>query len=145
MTDELSDEDVAYLLSLLDLAREGRTAQLLEALAAGVPANLTGSSGDTLLILAAYYDHPDTVQALLAAGADPERVNDRGQTALGAAVFRRSKPSVESLLAAGADPTTGGRSALEVATFFALDEMLQLLTEARDARASRPDDALPPH
>jgi len=128
MTEELSDQDVAYLLSLLDLAREGRTAELAEAIDAGVPADLTGSTGDTLLILAAYYDHPDTVAALLAAGADPERVNDRGQTALGAAVFRRSTQSVESLLAAGADPTTGERSALDLARFFELDEMLALLT-----------------
>jgi ankyrin repeat protein len=92
-----------------------------------VPVNLTNEQGDTLLILAAYHDHPDLVRALLARGADTGRVNDRGQTALGAAVFRRSGPAVTSLLAAGADPALGARSALDIARFFALPEMLALL------------------
>ena len=56
----------------------------------GVPVDLTGGSGDSLLILAACHDHPATVRVLLEHGADADRVNDRGQTALGAAVFRQS-------------------------------------------------------
>jgi ankyrin repeat protein len=90
--------------------------------------NLTNAGGDTLLILAAYHGHATTVRALLELGADTERVNDRGQTALGAAVFRQSGEIVESLLAAGADPYAGGRSAVDVATFFELPAMLALLT-----------------
>jgi ankyrin repeat protein len=130
--DALTDDELAFLASVLDLARNGTTAELTAALAAGVPANLTGPSGDTLLILAAYHDHPDTVRALLAAGADPERVNDRGQTALGAAVFRRSAVNVEALLAAGAGPDTGGRSAAQLADFFDLPAMRALLDAAAD-------------
>lgn len=129
MTESLSDEELAFLHGVFDMARDGRTEELADLLRRGVPANLTTSTGDTLLILAAYHDHPDTVQALLAAGADPERVNDRGQTALGAAVFRRSVPSVTALLDAGADPRTGPRSALEIAAFFDLPEMLALLQD----------------
>ncbi|GAA0910682.1 ankyrin repeat domain-containing protein [Virgisporangium ochraceum] len=120
----LTDDELAYLHSVLDLARQGRTDDLLAAIDAGVPVNLTGGSGDSLLILAANHDHPGTVAALLAAGADPDRVNDRGQTALGAAVFRRSRDSVDALLAAGADPHAGERSAAQVATFFGLTEYL---------------------
>lgn len=130
MPDALSDDELAFLASVLDLARHGATTELTAALDAGVPANLTGPSGDTLLILAAYHDHPETVRALLAAGADPERVNDRGQTALGAAVFRRSSASVEALLAAGAGPDTGGRSAVQLADFFDLPDMRALLDAA---------------
>ena len=130
MPEPLTEDELAYLVSVLDLARSGRTNELVAAIEAGVPANLTGGTGDTLLILAAYHDHPETVEALLAAGADPERVNDRGQTALGAAVFRRSTRAVRSLLAAGADPSTGERSALAVARFFALADMLTLLEGA---------------
>ena len=52
--------------------------------------NLTNDKGDTLLILAAYHGHPETVGALLDRGADHSRANDRGQTALAAAVFRQS-------------------------------------------------------
>ncbi len=127
----LTEEELAVLRALFDHARAGDTARLTEAVDAGVPVNLTNASGDTLLILAAYHDHPDTVRALLDRGADPARVNDRGQTALGAAVFRRSERNVAALLAAGADPALGARSALDVARFFDLPEMLALLAERR--------------
>jgi len=132
MTEALTEEELAFLRSMFDLARAGDTAALVEALDAGVPANLTNEAGDTLLILAAYHDHPDTVRALVEHGADTERVNDRGQTALGAAVFRRSRPSVTHLLAAGANPARGERSALDVARFFNQQEMLALLESEGD-------------
>jgi len=127
VAEALTDAELDFLRSILDLARAGDTAGLAEAVDAGVPVNLTSAAGDSLLILAAYHDHPDTVRALLARGADTGRVNDRGQTALGAAVFRRSTESVTALLAAGADPALGGRSALDIARFFALPDMLALL------------------
>jgi ankyrin repeat protein len=125
--DALTDEELAFLQGALDLARRGVTEQLAAYVDAGLPVNLTSGAGDTLLLLAAYHDHPDTVEALLARGADTGRVNDRGQTALAAAVFRRSERSVRALLAAGADPALGPKSALEIATFFELDDMLPLL------------------
>ena len=131
MAGELSEDELDFLRGILDLARDGRTSELAEAIERGVPANLTGGSGDSLLILAAYHDHPDTVRMLLEHGADPERVNDRGQTALGAAVFRRSKESTTLLLDHGADPHAGGRSAVEIAAFFELAEMAALLEAPR--------------
>jgi ankyrin repeat protein len=82
------------------------------------------------LILAAYHDHPPTVRMLLEHEADPNRVNDRGQTALGAAVFRRSTESATVLLEHGADPDAGGRSAVEIAAFFELEEMAVLLARS---------------
>ena len=127
MADELTDDELAFLRGVLDLAREGATGELSGLIGRGVPANLTAANGDSLLILAAYHDHPQTVLMLLERGADPDRVNDRGQTALGAAVFRRSEPSVRALLEHGADPDAGGRSAREIAAFFGLDEMAALL------------------
>jgi ankyrin repeat protein len=123
----LTDEEIRFLLDVVDLARDGRTERLAELLDAGVPVNLTNAAGDSLLILAAYHRHEDTVRLLLDRGADTARVNDRGQTALGAAVFRQDAGIVELLLAAGADPGHGGRSAIEVARFFGLTEMLRLL------------------
>lgn len=125
----LTDDELAFLRRAFDLARNGATEQLVELVDAGLPVNLTNDSGDTLLTLAAYYSHPETVVALLARGADHARVNDKGQTALGAAVFRSSEPAVRALLAAGADPALGGRTALDIATFFDLPAMLELLTE----------------
>ncbi|MGZ3145138.1 ankyrin repeat domain-containing protein [Lentzea chajnantorensis] len=127
MTGALTEEELAFLQSMFDLARTGDTERLAEALDAGVPVNLTNGAGDSLLVLAAYHNHSDTVAALLERGADTGRVNDRGQTALGAAVFRRSERSVRLLLEAGADPALGPRSALDVARFFDLPEMLELL------------------
>jgi uncharacterized protein len=140
---DLSDDELAFLQGAFDLAREGRTAELAEYVDAGLPVNLTNSVGDTLLILAAYHVHPDTVRALLDRGADHSRVNDRGQTALGAAVFRQSGESVRALLAAGADPDAGGRSAREVAAFFGLEEMTALLASSATAPPDRTPDSAP--
>jgi len=128
VAEELDAETIAFAHRMFDLARDGRTEELSEQVSAGLPADLTNDKGDTLLILAAYHDHPDTVAALVAHGADPARVNDRGQTALAAAVFRRSAPTVSTLLDAGADPAHGNPSALETARFFGLTEMAELLT-----------------
>ncbi|WBC15649.1 ankyrin repeat domain-containing protein [Micromonospora sp. WMMA1998] len=127
MPDELDAETVAFAHRMFDLARAGATEELAANVDAGLPVNLTNAKGDTLLILAAYHAHPETVAALLARGADPARANDRGQTALAAAVFRQNAAAVHALLAAGADPDHGGPSAAETARFFELPEMLALL------------------
>ncbi|MEV6636001.1 ankyrin repeat domain-containing protein [Actinoplanes sp. NPDC051470] len=124
---DLDEEAIAYAHRMFDLARAGDTEELAGNVAAGLPANLTNDKGDTLLILAAYRDHPDTVAALLELGADPDRVNDRGQSALSAAVFRQNAVTVKALLAAGADPAAGTPSAVATAEFFKLPEMSELL------------------
>jgi ankyrin repeat protein len=124
---DLTDEELDFLRSALDLARGGAAEQLAAYVDAGLPVNLTSGSGDSLLILAAYHNHPETVRMLLERGADTARVNDRGQTALAAAVFRRSTESVQALLDAGADPALGEKSALAIAQFFDLPDMLALL------------------
>ena len=126
---ELDDETLAFAHRMFDLARDGDAGQLAAQVDAGLPVNLTNDKGDTLLLLAAYHDHPGAVRALLERGADPARVNDRGQTALAAAVFRRSAESVAALLAAGADPAAGSPSAVETARFFDLPDMLTLLPD----------------
>ena len=120
-------------------SRDGRTSELAAAIERGVPVNLTSASGDSLVLLAAYHDHPATVRMLLEHGADPDRVNDRGQTALGAAVFRRCMESATLLLEHGADPHAGTRSAMQIATFFELEEMAALLQDRSPQRA-KPDD-----
>jgi len=128
---DLSEDELRFLQETFDLAREGETEELARRVAAGVPVDLTNAGGDTLLVLAAYHAHEDTVRMLLAAGADHARVNDKGQTALGAAVFRRAAPIVTELLAAGADPELGRQSGVAVAQVFELPEMLDLLRRPR--------------
>ena len=127
MPEELDAETIAFAHRMFDLARSGATGELAGQLAAGLPANLTNDKGDTLLILAAYHNHPGTVAALLEHGADVSRVNDRGQTALAAAVFRKNAETVSMLLKAGADPAGGTPSATETAAFYELPEMAALL------------------
>jgi ankyrin repeat protein len=127
MPAELNDDELRFLLDVVGLAREGETAELTRLIDAGVPVNLSTANGDTLLILAAYHVHLDTVQALLGRGADTARVNDRGQTAIGAAVFRRAESVVQALLDAGADPWLGRQSAYAVAEVFELQDMRALL------------------
>ena len=123
----LTPAELAFLRSAFEHARRGDVAALVAQLDVGLPADLTNDAGDTLLVLAAYHQQPEVVRLLLDRGADHARVNDRGQTALGAAVFRRHAGTVTALLDAGADPHLGGRSAVDVATFFELPEMLDLL------------------
>lgn len=127
--EQLDDETLAFAHRMFDLARSGNSTELASQLDAGLPVNLTNDGGETLLILAAYHDHPDAVRMLLERGADTARVNDRGQTALGAAVFRRASVSVRALLEHGADPALGSPSAVDVATFFELADMLALLQD----------------
>ena len=128
MSSEPIDPGVIELAGrVFDLARGGHTQELVAYVDAGVPVNLTNDKGDTLLILAAYHQHPETVAALLERSADHSRVNDRGQTALAAAVFRQSVDTVQQLLDAGADPDAGGPSARATAAFFDLRVMTDLL------------------
>ncbi|MFL6134038.1 MAG: ankyrin repeat domain-containing protein [Nocardioidaceae bacterium] len=127
MTHDLTPEELAFLQSAFEYARNGELDRLVQMLDAGVPVNLTNSAGDTLLILAAYHLQADAVRVLLARGADHARINDRGQTALAAAAFRQHEGIVSDLLDAGADPELGPKSAVAIATFFDLPEMLALL------------------
>jgi uncharacterized protein len=129
---QLDDETLAFAHRMFDLARDGGAEELSAQLDAGLPVNLTNSSGDTLLILGAYHKHQDVVKALLDRGADLDRANDRGQTALAAAVFRQDAEVVDLLLDAGADPDAGNPSAIETARFFELPGMQALLELPRE-------------
>jgi uncharacterized protein len=103
---------------MFDLARAGETDQLKAYVEAGVPVDLTDASGNTLLMLAAYYGHAGTVDLLAGLGADVNRVNDRGQSPLAGAVFKGEDEVVTVLVAAGADPDAGTPTARETAQMF---------------------------
>lgn len=126
---QLSEEELALLNQMFDLARDGGTDQLRQALEAGVPVNLTNGKGDTLLNLAAYHEHEDTVAMLLEAGADTERVSDMGFTALICAVFRGNEAITRRLLEAGAGQDTGFQPARAVAQEFGRENVIPLLDE----------------
>lgn len=98
-----SEEAIALANSLFAMAREGETERLAAYIDAGAPVNMQNAKGDTMLNLAAYSSHPETVRMLLGRGADPEIANDRGQRALSCAVFKQDVESTRLLLEAGAD------------------------------------------
>ncbi len=123
-----ADEDVVALATrMFGLARAGSTEALAAYIDAGVPADLTNQSGDTLIMLAAYHGHAATVRALLARRADPNRPNDRGQTPLAGAVFKGEVDVVRALADGGADPHGGHPSALETAAMFGRQDLIDLL------------------
>jgi len=113
----------AVVDGVFDLARNGQTAPLGEMLDAGVPLELVNARGDSLLIVAAYAQHRDTVQELLRRGADTAVVNGMGQTAIACAVFRNNETILTDLLQAGADPSVGSPTGLQIADQFGLPGM----------------------
>jgi hypothetical protein len=127
--DQPADEVVELATRLFGYARTGATKALADYLAAGVPPNLTNETGDTLIMLAAYHGHAETVRALLSAGADPNRPNDRGQTPLAGAVFKGETDVVQALVAGGADPTAGQPSAVDTAGMFGRTDLLALFEQ----------------
>lgn len=122
----LSDEQVAFLNSLFDLARNGDS-RLLDVISQGVPADLADHKGDSFLILAAYAGQGELVRGLIAAGADVNAQNQRGQSALTCAVFRGDADMVKDLMAAGADPHAGAQNAVATAQAFGQEGLLALL------------------
>ncbi len=127
MSEDADAEAVALAHRLLDLARAGRTDELVAYVDAGVPVDLTDPSGNTLVMLASYHGHSATAGALAERGADVDRANDRGQTPLAGAVFKGEVEVVQVLVAAGADATAGSPSAIETARFFGRQDLLGLL------------------
>ncbi|MEU5683426.1 hypothetical protein DEJ48_33175 [Streptomyces venezuelae] len=128
---EAPDPEVVELATkIFDLARQGDAAALAAYVDAGVPANLTNDSGDSLVMLAAYHGHADAVRSLVERGADTNRANDRGQTPLAGAVFKGEDAVIRALLDGGADPAAGTPSAVDTARMFGKAELLQLFGAA---------------
>ncbi|WP_022869139.1 ankyrin repeat domain-containing protein [Yaniella halotolerans] len=131
MTDnepELSDDQIEFLNSLYDFAREGKVQALSSAIDQGIPVNLTNHNGDTFLILAAYREQAAVVNALIERHADVNALNSRGQSALTSAIFMQNEEISTALLNAGADPDHGPQSARATITAMGLDKMGEFLT-----------------
>ena len=118
--------DLAH--QMFDLAREGHTDRLTAYVEAGVPADLTDGSGNTLLMLAAYHGHAATVAALVGLGADVDRLNDRGQSPVAGAVFKGEDEVVRVLVEAGADLDAGHPTARATAAMFGRGDLLEAHT-----------------
>lgn len=125
---ELTDEQVEFLNSLFDHAREGKVLAVSSAIDQGIPVDLANHNGDTFLILAAYREQLRVVDALLDRGADVNRLNNRGQSALTCAVFMQNAEIARKLLDAGADPDLGPQSARTTIEVMELQSMKEFLT-----------------
>lgn len=122
---ELSPEQTERVISLaMDLAREGATAELLEFLDHGLPVDVVDSDQNTLLMLAAYHSHAETVQALVERGADVDLRNVRDQSPVAGALFKGADDVVAVLVAANADLDAGTPSARAAAEMFGRGELL---------------------
>src|SRR5699024_12242417 len=81
----LSDDQIGFLNSLYDYAREGKVHALSSVIDQGIPVDLPNHHGDTCLIFASYREQADVVNALLALDADGNASDKRGQSPLAAA------------------------------------------------------------
>jgi ankyrin repeat protein len=122
----LNDEQARRVVELaMDLAREGRTAELAEFLDHGLQVDVADPDRNTLLMLAAYHGRDETVGMLLERGADPNIRNVRDQSPVAGALFKGEDAVVARLVAAGADLDAGTPTAREAAAMFGRGHLLQ--------------------
>jgi uncharacterized protein len=126
---QLPPEALDLASQIFDLAREGKTQQLHQYITAGISINLTNSKGDTLLMLASYHGHLETVNMLLEKGADANALNDRGQSIIAGAVFKGYDEVVKALFEKGADVRVGHPNAIDSARMFRKEDYLRLFGE----------------
>jgi ankyrin repeat protein len=113
---------------LFDLARNGSTPILHQYISAGIPKNLTNSTGDTLLMLTSYHGHAETAKMLLENGADPNVLNARGQSPIAGAVFKGYDDVVRVLYEGEADIMLGHPNAVDCAKMFKRASCLKLFS-----------------
>lgn len=121
----LTPEQTERVVALaLDLAREGRTDELVEFVEHGLPVDVTDAQSNSPLMLAAYHGHADTVRALLRLGADPDLRNARDQSPVAGALFKGEEDVVAVLVEAGADLDAGTPTARAAAAMFGRAHLL---------------------
>lgn len=127
---DLPPEALELATKMFHYARVGASNELLQYVSAGIPANLTNHKGDTLIMLAAYHGHADTVRMLLQRGADPNVLNDRGQSPIAGAVFKGEDEVVKALFEGmngrKADIRAGQPNAVDSARMFKKEDYLTL-------------------
>lgn len=132
---QLPPEALALASKLFNCARSGDLSTLTTYLNAGIPPNLTNHSGDTLLMLSSYHNHPSVVTFLLSKGADPNVLNDRGQSPLAGAIFKGYDEVVRILVEDGrADIRKGKPTPVETAAMFGRYEVAKIMGVEQEVR-----------
>jgi ankyrin repeat protein len=133
------EEAAEFAEQVFNKAREGDAAMMAALLSKGLPPNLRNHKGDTLLMLAAYHGHVDTVKVLLEHKADPEIRNDNGQSPIAGAAFKGDLAVVKALVEGGAEvegSSFDGRTALMMAAMFNRVEIIDyLISKGADPKA----------
>jgi ankyrin repeat protein len=106
---------------VMDLARDGKTAELSEFLDHGIGVDEQDDAGNSLLMLAAYHGRVDTVKLLLSSGANPDLRNQRDQSPITGALFKGESEIVGLLKEDGADLDAGTPTARQAAKMFGQD------------------------
>ncbi|EGG04918.1 uncharacterized protein MELLADRAFT_30570, partial [Melampsora larici-populina 98AG31] len=114
----LSSDTINFAHKMFDGARSGDLNLLQAAIEAGLPVDLTNSSGNTLLMLSSYAGHLELVKYLISKQSNPNRLNDRGQSPLSGAIFKNFRSIAIALLEAGADPKLGQPNAIDCAYMY---------------------------
>ncbi|PTQ09793.1 hypothetical protein CLG96_11475 [Sphingomonas oleivorans] len=119
---------------LFEAARLGRTDLIASLVQVGADVNAYDARGFTPLILAAYNDHLDTVEALIAAKADPCLPDrDQGNSAQMGVAFKGHDAIAARLLKAGCDVNArnkAGQTALMMAALFGRTSQIDMLIAA---------------
>lgn len=119
--------------SPFDAARNGDTLTLKEYLDNGGDPNLTDDRGSSLLILAAYYSHPEALELLAKNGANLNSSDRSGNTALMGACFHNDLNIVTLLTTLGADVNQinlNNANALHFAANFSQEAIVRLLFQS---------------
>ena len=108
----------------MDLARQGRTGELVEFIDHGLHVDVRDHDGNSLLMMAAYHGHPETVAALMTRGADIDLRNARDQSPLAGAMFKGEDEVARLLIDAGADLDSGTPTVRQAAQVFGRTHLL---------------------
>jgi len=119
---------------LFDAARLGRTDLIAPLVAAGADVNGRDARGFTPIILASYYGHLDTTNALIAAKGDPCLPDlDQGNTPQMGVAFKGEDAIASRLLNAGCNVNArnrAGQTALMMAALFSRKAQIDMLIAA---------------
>lgn len=136
----LPSEALDLAARLFDLARQGQTTSLIPYFDAGIPVNMRNSTGDTFVMLAAYYNRAKLVEELLSRGADANILNDKGQSPLAGAIFKDYTEVVRLLMEnARADIRLGRPNAVETASMFKRWQCAQIMGVEDECRNLAPE------
>ncbi|PZT49160.1 hypothetical protein B6S12_00780 [Helicobacter valdiviensis] len=131
---DLSPQDKEKLEELcamsFDFARQNDVESLEILLKNGMNPNLANHKGDTLIMLASYYNSLEAVKLLISYKADVDKVNDKNLTPLAGVCFKGYVEVAETLLKAGANPdkvNTAGLSPYDFAVLFRRKEIVKLI------------------